>query len=183
MSTKTRFILPAFAAVFALMFVVATPYVMAESNEDTWHNGNKDMWKDDGAKHHKKHMMIKVEGFSGSIPVPEDIDRESFKDLKDQVTVSLSEAADGLDVMRGSIGIAVNENGEKFVVWKLVSIDENADSDTITATIYVVDAADATNTATVVKEFDPSMKDRKYYHDEGYDGERHAKKIERLPLS
>lgn len=171
MNTKTRYMLPAFAAVFALMFVAATPYVIAEPGveKDAWHDGQKNMWKD-GAKHHKRHMVIEVEGFVGSILVPEDINREDYKALKDQVTVSLSEAADDLDVMKGSIGIAVNENGERFVVWKLVSIDENNDSDTMTATIYVIDAADATNTTTVIKEFDPSMKD----------GERYEKKIERL---
>ena len=181
MNTKTRYLLPAFAAVFALMFVAATPYVIAElgTEKDAWHDGKKNMWKD-GAKHHKKHMTIKVEGFVGSIPIPEDMDREDHKALKDQVTVSLSEAANGLDVMKGSIGIAVNENGEKFVVWKLVSMDKDEGSDTMTATIYVVDAADTTNTATVTKEFDSSIKDRKYSHGEGYDKERHAEKIEKL---
>jgi len=33
MTRKIKFIIPAFAAVFALMFVVATPYVMADMDE------------------------------------------------------------------------------------------------------------------------------------------------------
>ena len=159
MNRKTKYLIPAFAAVFALMFVAAAPHVVAEpgAEKGAWHEGKKAMWKD-GAKHHKKHMAVEVEGFVGTIPVPEDVDRETHKALKDQVTVSLSEAAQGLDVMKGSIGIAVNENGEKFVVWTLASMDHDEESDTMTATIYIVDAADAENTATVTKEFDPSKK-------------------------
>ena len=186
MNAKTRYILPAFAAVFALMFVVATPYVMAEpgAEKGAWGDGKKDMWKN-GAKHHKKHMAIEVEGFVGSIPVPEQMDRESHKALRDQVTVSLSEAAQGLDVMKGGIGIAVNENGKKFVVWKLVSMDISDESETMTKTIHVVDAGDASNTVTVTKEFDPSMKDRKHgkYGKNGAkfsDPERLDKKIQKL---
>ena len=183
MNTQKRFILPAFAAVFALMFVVATPFVMAQPGEMPWGDG-KNMWKD-AAKHYKKHMTIEVEGFTGSIPIPEDLTRESHKDLKDQVTVSLSEAAAGLDVMKGSIGMAVNENGEKFVVWKLVSIDIHDEADTKTATIYIVDAGDASNTATVTKEFDFSMKDRMHgnYGADGAklsDPERLESKIQKL---
>ena len=118
----------------AIVAVATSPAIMAESGYEkgAWHEGAKHAWKD-GAKHHKGHMKIQVDGFVGSIPIPEDIDRDSYKDLKDQVTVSLSEAAQGLDVMKGSIGIAVNENSEKFVVWKLVSIDKDEDSETATA--------------------------------------------------
>jgi hypothetical protein len=159
MKTKTRILIPAIAVLVAIVAIATTPAIMAESGYEkgAWHDGAKHTWKD-GAKHHKGHMKIQVEGFVGSISVPEDMDRESHKALKEQVTVSLSEAAQGLDVMKGSIGIAVNENGEKFVVWKLVSIDKDEESETATATIHVVDAADAENTATVTKEFDSSMK-------------------------
>ena len=159
MNTKTKIYIPAIAVLVAIVAVAAAPAIMAEPGfgKDAWHEGAKHTWKD-GAKHHKGHMKIQVDGFVGSIEIPEDIDRESYKDLKEQVTVSLSEAAQGLDVMKGSIGIAVNENGEKFVVWKLVSIDKDENSETATATIHVVDAADSDNTATVTKEFDSSMK-------------------------
>ena len=157
MNTKTKIHIPAIAVLVAIVAIATTPAIMAESGyaKGAWHDGAKHAWKD-GAKHHK-HMAIQVEGFVGSIPVPEDIDRESKKALKDQVTVSLSEAAQGLDVKIGKIGIAANENEDKFLVWKLVSIDTE-DSETKTATIYIVDAGDASNTAQVTKEFDPSMK-------------------------
>ena len=164
MKKTSKYILPALVAAFALAFVLATPYVMAESDYEKGamhEKGEKHAWKD-GAKHDKGRMITQVDGFVGSISVPEDMDKESHKDLKDQVTVSLSEAAQGLDVMKGSIGIAVNENGEKFVVWKLVSMDKDEESDTISATITIVDAADATNKATVAKEFDHSMKSTRH---------------------
>ena len=39
MNTKTKYMIPAFAAVFALMFVVATPYVIAEMDATGSHMG------------------------------------------------------------------------------------------------------------------------------------------------
>ena len=42
-------------------------------------------------KNHKMYRVVDVDGFVGSIQITEDADRQS---LKDQVTVSLSEAAD-----------------------------------------------------------------------------------------
>ena len=56
------------------------------------------------------------------------------------------------------IGVAVNENGEKFLAWALISIERDSESETATATIYVVDAADVTNTTSITKEFDRSHK-------------------------
>jgi hypothetical protein len=109
------------------------------------------MWKMGKFKHH----AIQVDGFVGSIPITEDTDRST---LKDQVTVSLSEAAQGLDVHMAKLGKVKNENGEKFLAWTLISIDKNPDSDTATITIHVVDAGDASNTAVVTKSFDHSFK-------------------------
>jgi len=163
MNTKTKIYIPAIAVLVAIVAVVASPAIMAESDYEkgAWHEGTKHAWKD-GAQHDKGQMITQVEGFVGLIPVPEDMDRESHKALKDQVTVSLSEAAQGLDVKKGSIGIAVNENGDKFVVWKLVSVDKTADSETMSATIHIVDAGNADNTIQVEKAFDHSMKSTRH---------------------
>ena len=144
MNKKLVYVIPALAAVVALMFVVATPYVLAESGEKAWKMG----------KFHKHHT-IQVDGFVGSIPITEDTDRAS---LKEQVTVSLSEASQGLDVHMAKLGKVTNENGEKFLAWILASADKN--DDTVTFTIHVVDAGDADNTAQITKEFD-----FKKYHD------------------
>jgi hypothetical protein len=142
MNKKLLYTLPALAAVVALMFVVATPYVLAESGDNAWKMG----------KFHKYHT-IQVDGFVGSIPITEDTDRAT---LKDKVTVSLSEASQGLDVHMAKLGKVTNENGDKFLAWTLVSVDKN--EDTVTFTIHIVDAGDADNTAQITKELDHSFK-------------------------
>ena len=111
-----------------------------------------------GAK--KMHKQpIQVEGFVGTIEITEDSDRES---LREQVTVSLSDAADGLDVQKAKLGVVVNENDNRYLVWKLVNIERDLESETATLTIYIVDAANADNTTTVIKEIDHSMKDKRH---------------------
>lgn len=253
MKTKVKYVLPAFVAVFALMFAAATPYVIAEpGQEKQWsddgdgaydHSAKKDIkqdmaeklnsycemsadeqaaliaehnkteekvakmneycsldeigkqafieeHKDEYKKHSEDkmrndskkdhhHMKIKVEGFTGAIPIPEMTEQTDMKalheELKSQVSVKFSEAAvlaeeAGLEVMKGSIGMAVNENGDKFVVWMLAEMNMESDSDDMSKTVFVVDAADATNTAQVTKEYDHSKmmvegKDKRYSHD------------------
>ena len=245
-----KYVLPAFAAVFALMFAAATPYVIAEpGQEKDWSSDyhgdyakkdirqdmaeklnsycemsaeeqaeliekydkteevvtkmneycsldeagkqafieeHKDEYKkhlgDNMRKQHgdynkKHHMTIEIQGFTGSIPIPDMSDVEDKKaaheELKSKIVVKLSEAAAvaenaGLDVMKGSIGMAVNENDEKFVVWILAEMNMDSaadDSDTMSENIFVVDAVDATITAQTTKEFDHSMKDNRYSHD------------------
>jgi hypothetical protein len=159
MNTKTRIVIPAVAAVFALMFVVATPYVMAESGAPGWsnHGAGGPPWAN--GQNHYKHMSITAEGFAGSIQITEDSIRE---DIKDSVTVTLRDALDSAEssdfdvdsIKRASIGKVENENGEKFIAWILASIDKS--EETVTANIFIVDAGDATNTTQVTKEFDPS---------------------------
>ena len=172
MKRKTTYLIPAFAAVFALMFAFASPLASAELGDDM-----HSKWA--GQKNHKMHKVIEVEGFVGSIQITEDVDRQS---IRDQVSVSLSEAADGLDVLGGHIGVAINENGDKYLVWNLKSIEKDSESETATVTIYVVDAANADNTTTVSKEFDRSKWNDQFNHD----GDRHAnmaQKLERLSQS
>jgi hypothetical protein len=130
-----------------------------------------DKWS--GQKNQKMHKVIEVEGFVGSIQITEDSDKQA---LKDQVSVSLSQAADGLDVLGGHIGVVTNENGDKYLVWTLKSIEKDSESETATATIYVVDAGDADNTATITKEIDRSERDGKFNHN----GYKHADKAEKL---
>jgi len=147
MNAKTKYAIPALAAAVALMFAAVTPYVMADQDSEK-------AWKY-GAKHHKH--TIQVDGFVGSIPITKDTDKAS---LKEQITVSLSEAAEGLDVYKGKIGIAANENGDKFLVWKLISMEKSEDSTGMTITVHVVDAGNVENRAQMVKEFDLSAKEK-----------------------
>lgn len=170
MNRKTTYLIPAFAAVFALMFAFASPYAMAEYGQGMYDKGM-------GQKHKMMHKVIEVEGFVGSIQITEDADKQA---IKDQVTVSLSEAASGLDVMGGHIGVVSNENGDKFVAWTLKSIDRDSESETATATIYVVDAGDVSNTATITKEFDPSQMKGKHGFDRQHTGDKGANKAQLL---
>ena len=164
MTTKTQYLLPAFVAIFALMFVVATPYVAADEDEMRFAQQNG-----------KKHMPIQVEGFDGSIQITEDSDRQ---EIKSQITVSLSDASDGLDVHKAHLGVVVNENDDKFLVWILANVEKDSESETAIATIYVVDAGDLSNTATITKEIDPSERPRN--GERARDGDGMANKIERL---
>ncbi len=166
MNRKTTCLIPAFVAVFALMFSITSPSAMAEYSEGMHDKGM-------GQKNHKMNKVVEVEGFVGSIQITEDSDRQI---LKEQVSVSLSEAADGLDVMGGHIGVITNENGDKFLAWTLKSIEGDSESETVTATIYVVDAGDASNTATISKEIDRSKNDSKFNHN----GEKRADKAKKL---
>ena len=166
MNRKTTYLIPAFAVVFALMFAFAPTLASAEYGDDM-----HSKWA--GQKNHKMHKVIEVEGFVGSIQITEDVDRQS---LRDQVSVSLSEAADGLDVLGGHIGVAINENGDKYLVWTLKSIEKDSKSETATVTIYVVDAVNADNITTISKEFDRSKWNGKFNHD----SDRHASMAQKL---
>ncbi|MEK0367712.1 MAG: hypothetical protein QQN45_07280, partial [Nitrosopumilus sp.] len=101
MNTKTKYMIPAFAAVFALMFAVAAPYAIAEG-------GDYSKW--DGTTHHKKHMKIQIGELSGS----ESVTKENAHDKMSETIVLAVASYNYPDVKKASIGIAVNDAGEKF---------------------------------------------------------------------
>ncbi len=150
MNRKIKFVIPAFAAVFALMFVFATPHVMAEG-------GDYSKWS--GADHHKKHMKIQLGELSGYEPVT----RETIHDKKDEV-IALSVATYNYpDAKKASLGIAINDAGEKFLVWKIVTMTKSDDG-IKSATIHVVDALMGYEITTIEKSFDRSSMDGKWSH-------------------
>ncbi len=245
-----KYLLPAFAAVFALMFAAATPYVIAEpgqgkdwdrdythdypkkdirkdmaeklnlycemsseeqieliekynkteemvskmneycsldeegrqafieEHKEQYKRHHADKMGDKYSKHH--HMIVEIDDFTGTIKVPDMSEVEDKKavhqELKEKVTVKLSKAAAaaeeklaGLDVIKGSIGMVVNEDGIKSVAWILVAKNmDDADPDKMSKTIFVVDATNVDNTAQVTKEYDHSKMDKRYSHGEGY---------------
>ena len=141
--------IPAFAAVFALMFVFAIPNVMAEG-------GDYSKWG--GADHHKKHMKIQIGEKSGYKVVT----RENVHDEMDNA-IALSVATYNYpDTKKASLGLAVNDIGEKFLVWKLVSMTKNDDG-TKSVTIHVIDAFQGNEITTIEKSFDHST-DGKWSH-------------------
>ena len=157
MNGKTKYAIPVFAAVFALMVAVAVPTVLAEGGDYAKWGGEKHF-----KKGHHGFMAIPVEGFVGSIQVPEEKNIEAYESLKSQITVSLGQAvsvaeSNGVtDAMMASIGMAKDDDGNKYVVWTIASMDKDSESKTMTANIFVVDAGDATNFTQVSKTFDPA---------------------------
>lgn len=147
MKTARKYLIPAFVAAFALMFAVATPFVMAE-------------YGDGYAKYHKKPWAVQVSNdFVGNIPITEDSTHQS---LKDQITITLSEAASKYpDAKKAKLGIAVNDNG-KYVVWKVIEMTMDSETNTKSMMIHVIDAGaesiDKAATEDVQKEFDHSTK-------------------------
>ncbi len=175
MNTKTKYMIPAFTAVFAIMFVVATPYVMADGADHAKWAGEKDQ--------KQGHRAILVEGFTGTIQIPEEMTKETHGELKNQITVSLGQAvsvaeSNGVtDAMKAGIGIAKNGEGTKYVVWTIASMNKDTESETMTTKIFVVDAGDATNFTTVTKTFDHSEMKGKMYGDKMEKYEKFQQKL------
>jgi len=150
MNGKIKFMIPAFAAVFALMFVFVIPNVMAEG-------GDYSKWGD--ATHHKEHMKIQIGELSGSEPIT----METIHDKKDEIIALSVVSYNYPDAKKASIGIAVNDAGEKFLVWKVVTMTKNDDG-TKSATIHVVDALLGYEITTIEKSFEHSSMDGKWPH-------------------
>jgi len=152
-----KYVLPAFVAAFALAFLVATPFVLAESSYG--------MHSYDGAKSYKGHWAISIGEKTGTVPITEEDTRES---LKNQAK-SLSEVAEDYpDVTKAKLGKAVNDDGNYFLVWKLVSVDHDAESDTKILTIYVLDARTGDLLIEpLTKEYDKATHHQKWSHYKG----------------
>ncbi len=162
MKKPSKYIVSAVVAAFALAFVIATPYVMAESGYGmhSYH---------DGAKSHKGHWAISIGEATGTVPITEEDTRESLK----QQAISLSEAAeDYSDITKARLGKAVNDAGDYFLVWKLVDVDHDTESDTKIHTIYVLDAGTGDLLIDpLTKEFDKSSHHDKSTHYKGMKGQ------------
>ncbi len=126
MKRITTHLIPSVAAICALMFIV-TPMAMAESEQ--------------------QNRGLQVPEFVGSIVFSENTDRV---DMKNSITVSLSEAASGLDVTEGNLGVVIGENDIKYIVWSLKSIN----TETSTVKTYLVDAGNSANIHTIENNVD-----------------------------
>jgi DNA invertase Pin-like site-specific DNA recombinase len=102
-------------------------------------------------------MKIQIGELSGS----ESITLETIHDKKDLVTLS-EVSKDYSDAKKTSIGIAENNKGEKFLVWKITTVTQNDDANS--TTVYVVDALNGELITTFDKVFDNSSKDGKWIH-------------------
>lgn len=160
MNTKIKYLIPAFAAVFALVFAVSTPYVKADDQGVA----NPDGVRHWGSMGHKGPMgshFVTVEGFTGSIQLPDTFDKETQNTLKDKVSVSLFQAASTAqengfaDAKSAQIGLVQDEQGNKYLAWILSDMNVD-DSGIITVNTFVVDAGNSDNFVTVSNTFDPS---------------------------
>lgn len=150
MNRKIKFMIPVFAAVFALMFVVVTPHVMAEG-------GDYSKW----GTHHK-HMKIQIGDLTGSQPIT----METAHDKMDKVIALTVATYNYPDAKKASIGVAVNDAGEKYLVWKITTMTKNDDG-TKSVTIHVVDALLGYEITTIEKSYDHSSYGKWSHH--GYD--------------
>lgn len=106
----------------------------------------------DSDAHQFKKRHLEVADFVGAIQITEDTKRA---DLREQVTVSLSEASALYpDSNRARIGVVVNENNNKFLAWIIVEREYNPETFTGVKYFHVVDAADITNVTTITQEID-----------------------------
>jgi len=167
MNTKTKYMIPAFAAVFALVFAFA-PSVMADNGAPAmWGNGAKHMGSMGG-------HAVTVDGFIGKIAIPETVDSTTIDSLKSQVSVTLGQAVSAAELKasnaeRASLGVVQNQEGNKYLAWIITSTQRDAITGIITATIVVVDAGDATHSDSTTKTFDPSVMKGKMNGDETSD--------------
>ena len=170
MNTKTKYMIPVFAAVFAMIFVFSSPYVMADDTNGTWggkhFKGTNEQWGGDrhmGPKGPMGPHTITIDGFTGSVAIPQDITKDTRDSLKDQVTVTLSQAvnvasSNGFDGMSANLGVVDDGTGNKYLVWTITSIDKDAETGVVTCNVFVVDAGNEANYAQITQTFDHPMK-------------------------
>lgn len=159
MNTKTKYLIPAFAAVFALLFVFAAPSARADdqstANPDETHH-----WDSMGHKGPMGSHFVTADGFTGSIQLPDTFDKATQNTLKDQVSVSLFQAAstaqeNGLtNANSAQLGCVQNDQGNKYLAWIISDTEE--DSGIITVNTLVVDAGNSSNFVTLSNTFDPA---------------------------
>jgi hypothetical protein len=153
MNTKIKFIIPAVAVTFAIIFAIS-PMVMADK-------GGFAMWG--GQRHHNQGHGILIDGFAGNIAIPADITADTHDLLKSQVSVTLAQAvstaeANGFtNAQRAGLGSVVDAQGNQFLAWIVTSAQKDATSGSVTTNIFAVDAGNADNFATTSQTFDHSM--------------------------
>jgi len=163
MNTKVKYIIPAFVAVFALVFAFA-PYVMADMGAPVmWGNSAKHMGHDGPMRGH----AVTVDGFVGTIPIPETMTKDLHDSLKSQVSVTLSQAISEAETKgftnadRAGLGVVQNQDGNRYLAWIITSTERDATTGVITTNIFVVDPSLPIHSDKATITFDPStMKDK-----------------------
>ena len=185
-----------FSVLFVLVFTL-TPSVLAdEEDEDYEHEyeqhdeylHNEKSHHDEGEIHTSHgsskmmgHHAVTVEGFSGEIALPLEMTSDTHMEIKNSLTVSLSDAvsiaeSNGLtDAMNAHIVIVKDENGNKYLAWIISSMGMHDDSDS-SAKFFVVDAGNSSN---YVEISNPHMMHKEKMHDVKSKMEKPAEKMEK----
>ncbi|HUT05146.1 MAG TPA: hypothetical protein VMW74_00430 [Nitrosopumilaceae archaeon] len=91
---------------------------------------------DDGSKTYKRHWEISIGDASGTLEITPTTDIEVLK----AQAISAEDASKGYDdVVKTRLGKAVNDSGDYFLVWKVVTSESSEE----TGTIYTVNVLDA----------------------------------------
>lgn len=102
----------------------------------------------DGSKTYKKHWEISIGDASGTLEITESTIME---DLKTQA-ISAEDAVQGYEnVIKTRLGKAVNDSGNYFLVWKVVT-EESSEETEITYTVNVLDAGSGELLTSFTKE-------------------------------
>lgn len=89
-------------------------------------------------KSYKRHWAVPIGASTGTLEITDDTDKSELK----KQAMPLDEVATGYtDIHKAKLGKAVNDDGNYYLVWKLVNYNHDAESDTKIKTIYVLDAA------------------------------------------
>lgn len=119
-------------AMFSLVFAIA-PHAIAES--------------EDGSKTYKKYWIISIGDKSGTIEITDDSD---IDELKEQA-ISYDDATAGYEnVVKARLSQAVNDSGQYYLVWKVVT--ESGDAEDSAYTNNVLDAGTGELLTSVTKE-------------------------------
>ena len=174
MNTRIKYTVPVVIAVIALVFAF-TPSVMAESKDYAmWEESTNHPMKSIGS-----HVII--EGFVGTIRIPEEMNKETHNLLKSQIKISLSNAvsiaeANGItDATNANIGIVSDGVDKKYLAWIVSSM--NNDLEIMTMNTFVIDAGDATKFASTSTPLDHSKMGEKMYDDKTVDHSKMGEKM------
>jgi len=120
-------------AVLSLIVVMA-PNALAES--------------EDGSKTYKRHWEISIGDASGTLEITSTTDIEDLK----AKAISAEEVAKEYDnVVKNRLGKAVNDSGNYFLVWKVVTSESTEETGT-TYTVNVLDAGSGELLTSMTKE-------------------------------
>jgi hypothetical protein len=122
----------ALVAMLSLIFAIS-PQALAES--------------EDGSKTYKKYWVISIGDKSGTIEITDDSDIEQLKEQ----AISYEETIAGYEnVIKARLSQAVNDSGQYFLVWKVVT--QSGDAEDSTYTKNIVDAGTGELLTSVTKE-------------------------------